>query len=72
MAKKYVERWLKCDRIRPLTGDDILAMMYMYQQGFTRYRIAKVYGCSWKHVHNIVTRKYKFTSYGFTSIPHIR
>lgn len=58
----YVSRWLKCPiGGRHLSGDDVVAILYLYSAGdYTRYRLAKTYGCSWKHIDNIVKRKYKF------------
>ena len=63
MRVVHSDRWLPCPiGGRHLSGDEIVAILYLFGEGYsTRYGLAKTYGCSWKHIDNIVKRKYKFT-----------
>jgi hypothetical protein len=60
----YVDRWLKCPG-RGVKGtvldlDAIHAIRYLYSAGYTRYRLAKDYQCSWKTINNVVNYRYRF------------
>jgi hypothetical protein len=56
MAKKYVDRWLKCQKRGTyfLTPDDVHVIRYLFSEGWTRYRLARDYGISWPTVNRVV------------------
>ena len=59
MARKDVSRWLTCKglgfRGMHLTNDQVFEVRYLYSEGWTRYAIAKMLGCSWPTI-NLVVR----------------
>src|SRR5436189_188043 len=60
MAKTYMWRYLPCKTGGTyLTDDQVFEVRYLYQEeGFSRYKIAKLMHCSWPCVNNII-RHYK-------------
>ena len=60
MAKTSMWRYLPCKRLTGksvLTEDQVGEVRYLYQDGFTRYKIAKMMGCSWPTINRIVKQR---------------
>jgi len=63
--KKHVARWLKCKGVglagTILTADEVYTIRYFYKAGeYTRYQLAKQYGCSWPTINSVVNYTQRF------------